>query len=196
MIKKISLFSVLTLIIVLASCTQIREALALTKCDFRLKEVTSLELGQINLLGIKSYSDINLMHVAKLGVTYASGKLPLDLKLNIEVRNPNSVKAALNRLDWIFMIDETQIVEGTTNYRLEVEPNGGVSTFPLDISADLKNVLSGQSLTSLVNMALNICDAGGKPTKLVFKAKPWITVGNTTIAYPGYINIKTEFGAQ
>jgi hypothetical protein len=186
-------FGLLFFIMCFSSCRQIKEALTLAKCDFRLKDVASLKLDKIDVMGIKSYSDINLLDLASLGAAFASGTLPLNLKLNVEVRNPNTVKAALNRLDWKLMIDQNQVAEGSTNSRVEVQPNGGISSMPLDITTDLKKVLSGQSLTSLVNLVLNLCDAGGKPSTLTLKAKPWISVGNSTIAYPGYINVKTEF---
>jgi hypothetical protein len=104
--------------------------------------------------------------------------------------------AALNRLDWKLLIDQTEMAEGTTNQRLEVPPNGGVSSMTIDISTDVKKVLSSESLQSLANMVLNMADSGGKPTKLTLKAKPYISVGKNTIAYPGYINIKTEFTSE
>lgn len=189
----------LTLLLValsLVSCKQVKEAMTLAKCDFRLKNVESLKLDQVELWGLKAYTDISFIDIGKLGVTYASGSLPMNLKLNLEIRNPNSAKAALNRLDWILLIDQNQVAEGTTNYRVEVEPKGGVASMPLTISTDLKQALTGQSLKSLVNLALNFFDAGGAPSKLTIKAKPWISIGNSSIAYPGYINVKKEFGAE
>lgn len=189
-------FGFFLFILFLSSCRQIREAEALAKCDFRLKDIGSLKLDQIDILKVKSISDIGFADMAKLGVTFASGKMPLDLRLNVEVRNPNSAKAALNRLDWMLLIDQSQVAEGTTNQLLEVLPNGGISNLPLDISTDLKKVLTGQALKSIINLVLNLCDAGGKPTRLTLKAKPWINVGNSSIAYPGYISIKTEFTSK
>ena len=175
------------------SCTAIRQAVNLTKCDFRLKDVKETSLAGVNVQNIESFTDIGFMDIAKLTTAFASGKLPLNFKLNIEVRNPNSEKAALNRLDWILMLDDTELAQGTTNDRIEVMPNGGVSEMTLDITSDVKQVLSGKSLESIANLVLNMADAGGKPTKLTLKAKPYITVGNSTVAYPGYINIKTDF---
>jgi hypothetical protein len=196
MIKKLFLFSTITAIIVLASCRQIQEALMMARCEFRLKNVESLKLDQIDILKVKSISDISIADMARLGIAFAAGTMPLNLKLNVDVRNPNTQKAALSRLDWMLLIDQSQVAEGSTNYRIEVQPNGGISTMPLVIGTDLKKVLNGQTLNSLINLVLNICDAGGKPTRLTLKAKPWINIGNTAIAYPGYINIKTEFTSQ
>jgi hypothetical protein len=193
--KNIAVF-ILIGVLMLASCKQVKEAMTLAKCDFRLKEVTSLQLAQVELWGLKSYSDISFTDIGKMGVTFASGHLPLDLRLNLEIRNPNSAKAALNRLDWILLVDKNQIAEGTTQYRVEVQPNGGIASMPLTLSTDLKQALTGQSLKSLINLALNFFDKGGTPSRLTIKAKPWISIGNSSIAYPGYINIKKEFGSE
>jgi hypothetical protein len=177
-------------------CKQIQQVLTLAKCDFRLKDVTQTRLAGVDVQNIESWSDISFMDVAKLTTAFAAGSLPLNFKLNIEVRNPNSEKAALNQLDWILLLDQTELAKGTTSQRLEVEPNGGISSLTLDVASDLKKVLSGQSLQSIANLVLNMADAGGKPTKLTLKAKPYINIGNSTIAYPGYINIKTEFTSE
>ncbi len=179
-----------------AGCKQIQQALTLAKCDFRLKDVKETSLAGVDVQSIESWTSMGFMDIAKLTGAFASGSMPLKFKLNIEVRNPNSEKAALNRLDWMLLLDQTQMAEGTTNQRVEVEPNGGVSTMTLDISSDLKKILSGQSLESIANLVLNMADAGGKPSKLTLKAKPYISIGKSTIAYPGYINIKTEFTSE
>jgi hypothetical protein len=178
------------------SCKSIQQALNLTKCDFRLKEVKETKLAGVDLQNKESWTDISFMDIAKLTTAFAGGNMPLNFKLNVEVRNPNSEKAALNRLDWILMLDDTEIAQGTTNERLEVLPNGGVSDMTIDITSDVKKVLAGKSLESIANLVLNMADAGGKPTKLTLKAKPYINIGNSTVAYPGYINIKTEFTSE
>jgi hypothetical protein len=195
-ISKKVLFCCFLLLFFSSSCVQIQQAIQLAKCDFRLKDVSNLDLAGVDLQKIESWSDIGFLDVAKLTASFAQGTLPVKFTLNVELRNPNSEKAALNRLDWILMIDQTQMAEGTTNQRVEVLPNGGTAVMPISISSDMKKILSGESLQSLANIVLNMADSGGKPTKLTLKAKPYINIGNTTIAYPGYINIKTEFTSE
>ncbi|MEI8203987.1 MAG: hypothetical protein WCH34_13285 [Bacteroidota bacterium] len=128
--------------------------------------------------------------------SFASGKLPLSLMLNIDVKNPNSSPAALNKFEWIFLIDQTELIDGMVNQRVQVEPNGGVSTIPLLITVDLKKVLSSQSANSLINLALNLVDASDKPSRLSLKLKPSIMIGSYSLSYPGYITIKKDFTSQ
>lgn len=190
---KVILVMLAAAIITTIGCRQIKYAANLAKCDFRLKDVSNIKLADIDVQKIESWSDIGFMDIAKLTAAFAQGSLPLNLNLNVEIRNPNTELAALNRLDWILMNDETQIAEGTTNQRVEVQANGGIAVMTLSISSDVTKVLSGQSLQSLVNLVLNMTDSGGKPTKLMLKAKPYISVGKKIITYPGYINIKMDF---
>ena len=178
------------------SCKQIEQAMNLTKCDFRLKEATEIQLAGVDVQSIESWTDIGFTDIAKLTASFAQGTMPVSFKLKVEIRNPNTEMAALNRLDWKLLIDENQMAEGTSNQRVEVPPNGGISFMVLNITSDIKEVLSGESLKSLANLVLNMADAGGKPTKLTLKAKPYISIGKSTIAYPGYLNIKTEFTSE
>lgn len=179
-----------------ASCVQIQQALQLAKCDFRLKNIEGLDMAGVNVQKIESWSDITIQDVLKITSSFKQGSLPVNFKLNMEIRNPNAEKAALNQLDWILMLDQTQIAQGTTTQRVEVAGGGGSATMPISITSDLKKLLSGESMTTLTNMVLNMADASGKPTTLTLKAKPYISIGSVTIPYPGYINIKTDFVSQ
>ncbi len=183
-------------LLAVTSCVQIKQAMQLAKCDFRLKDVTGLDMAGVNVQKIESFSDISITDIMKITSAFSKGSMPVNFKLNVEIRNPNAEKAALNQLDWILMIDQTEIAKGSTNQRVEVLGNGGVAVMPISITSDLKKVLSSESMASLANMVLNMADASGKPTTLTLKAKPYISIGSATIPYPGYINIKTDFVNQ
>lgn len=194
--KTLPLILVFVCLIGISSCKQIQQALQMAKCDFRMKDVTDINVVGVNVQKIESFSDISISDVLKLTGAFAKGSFPVSLKVNLEVRNPNAQTAALNRLDWILMMDQTELAQGTTSQRVEVPAGGGTAVMPISITSDLKKVLSSESMQSLVNMVLNMADASGKPTTLMLKAKPYITVGSASIAYPGYINIKTDFVSQ
>ncbi len=192
--KQKVLFIILVLFI--ASCAQIKEFTNLLNCDFRLSSADNITLGGMNVQKFKSFTDLTIMDGAKLLANVASGTLPLNFTLNVEARNPNTQKAALNKLDWIAFIDDTQIATGTTTQRVEIAPNNGTGTFPIQINTDLAKLLSGQAAKNIVNFGLNLVDAGNRPTRISLKAKPTIMVGNYALQYPGYITIKKDFGAQ
>lgn len=195
--KKLSLILLTAIaMMTMSSCVQIQQALQMSRCEFRLKDVSNLTLAGVNVQQIKSWSDISVVDALKITQAFKQNSLPVNFRLNTEIRNPNTATAALNQLDWILMLDQSQIAQGTTSQRVEVPANGGTAIMPLTISTDLKSLFSSEPLTSLANMVLGMTDATGKPTKLTLKAKPYIAVGSTTIPYPGYINIKTDFVSE
>ena len=157
--------------------------------------VSNINMAGVDVQNIKSYNDLKLTDGAKLFAAVASGTLPLNLTMNVEAKNPNTQKAALNKLDWILLIDNIEMTKGTTEKRMEIPPNG-TGIFPVQATTDLAKVLTGQSAKSIVNFGLNLAGIGSRPTRITLKAKPTVMVGSSPIVYPGYINIKSEYGSK
>jgi hypothetical protein len=166
-----------------------------SKCDFRLESVTNMQLAGVIIQDAASMADLGIMDYAKISSTLASGTLPLIFDLNVQARNPNSGTAAMNKLDWILLIDDVEMTRGILNQRVEILPNT-ISTFPLAMKFDLVKALSGESGNALLNFAFNLSGSGEKPTHITLKAKPTIYVGSTPLEYPGYVRITQEFGVQ
>lgn len=181
--------------LILSSCTQLQQLQNIAKCEFRLNSVENVRLAGVNVQNINSLNQFGITDVAKLSAAYLSNELPLDLKLNIDVRNPNPTAAALSALDWIFLIDDIEMTRGIINQRFQI-PASQTSNIPLLLNFDLKKVLSGKSQNALVNFALNLAGSGDKPTRLALKAKPTIQIGSVNIPYPSYLNIKTDFTSK
>lgn len=197
--KNTALFRIFFLLLVgslLTNCRQIRELSAFSKCEFRLATVQNTTLGGVNVQNVRSISDLNLMQAGRITAAYASGSLPLNLLLNIDVRNPNAATAALNNLDWILQIEGKDIVNGTVNERISIAPNGGVTTLPIRISADLRKIMDKNTTEENINLGLGLAGQGDRPSpKMTLKVKPSLQIGGATVRYPGYINVDTNFGA-
>jgi hypothetical protein len=176
------------------SCRQLRELQTFANCDFRLANLENTTLAGINVQNVRSVSDLNLVQAAKITQAYASGSLPLNLIVNMEVKNPNPTTAAMNSVDWIMLIDDKEIVDGTVNERVQIAPEGGITTLPIRISTDLRKVLNNMPADQAVNMGLGLSGNGGKPTRVTLKIKPSIMVGQSVLKYPGYIKVNQEFG--
>jgi hypothetical protein len=82
---------------------------------------------------------------------------------------------------------------GSINNRFTIPPNNGTTIIPLQVSVNLKQVLSGKSLDAIANFAFNLAGAGNKPTRITAKLKPTIMIGQSPLTYPGYITINTDF---
>ena len=197
LLKKLQLNLVILLTIAfLASCTVLEQASELqsfAKCEFRLKSVQNIRLAGVDVQQIDDVSDLTLMEMAKLTTAFTSKDMPLKLTLNVEVRNPNRSKAALNELDWILYIDDIQMTSGMLNKRTEVPPYNGLAMLPIAMEFNLFEVFSGKSADALINFALNLTGAGNRPTRIMLKAKPSLYVGTRKITYPGYIKLENEF---
>ena len=166
------------------------------KCQFRIASVDNINVSGVNVQRIQHMDQISPFDILKISTAFASGSMPLNLTIQVEVKNPNASQAAMNKLEWIFLVDQTEYLNGTLGQRIVVPPNGGVTNMPIYINVDLKKLLKGQSLNSLVNLTLNLVDAGSNPTRIALKIKPSIMIGNYSVSYPGYITIQKEFISQ
>lgn len=180
------------------SCRTVREIKALAKCEFRIQSVKNTSLAGINVQNVRSYNDLKLGQAATIARAYASGNLPLTFTLNVDVRNPNDQLAALNRLEWIALFDQTELVRGNVTQRVAVNPNGGVATIPLQVRCNVRDVLGRLAKDKALGSAFEIKDRQDKPKRVALKLKPAITVGKKgrSIAYPGYITVKKDFTAN
>jgi hypothetical protein len=184
------------IIIILGSCSVARQAEEISRladCEFRLASVEQLKLAGVNIQGIKSYSDLRMTEMARIGTTLAGGTLPLDFILNVEAKNPNTAQAAMSRLEWIILIDNIEMANGIIEKRIIIPPDNGVAIIPVKINIDLVKHLSGQSAGPLLNFGFNLAGVGGTPTRITLKAKPTIYVGSRAIEYPGYIKITQKY---
>jgi len=196
--RKIIYSSLLLMILIITACSvlqQTSEIKTFTRCEFRIESARNMKLAGVNIQEKHSMSDLSFMEFTKIGSVLAGGILPLTFDLNVQIKNPNPGMAAMNKLDWILIIDDIEMTRGVLNQRIEIQANT-ISTFPVAMSLDLMKSLSGKSGDALINFALNLSGTGSRPTRIKLKARPTIMFGSTAIEYPGYITIKEEFGAQ
>lgn len=171
---------------------QVGEMKAFSRCEFRLASVSNIALAGLNIEDMDSYSDLGLMDAAMITTAVAKGELPLSFTLNIDMYNPNDNDAALNKLDWILYIDDIEMLSGTTDQRILINP-GATTQMPLKTAVNLMDVLSGKSPEAIMNFGFNLAGVGNRPTRFMLKARPTIMVGNTPVSYPGYITVRQEF---
>jgi hypothetical protein len=168
----------------------------LTKCDFRLESVQNLNLAGVNVQNVKKVSDLNMFDAANLASALSSQHFPLDFTLNIEAKNPNTAAAGMSRIDWILLIDDMEMTRGILDQQVTIPANNGTTVIPMQMHIDLQKALSGKSADAVINFGMNLAGAGNKPTRFTLQMKPTITVGGFPVAYPGYLNVKTEFGTN
>ncbi|OUJ74122.1 hypothetical protein [Hymenobacter crusticola] len=173
---------------------QVQQAKAFKDADFRLASIEQATVSGVDVLHIRKPSDLSILDQARLATSYASGNLPLRMRVNLEVRNPNTETAALNELDYIALIDGKQVATGHTTERIEVAPNGGLATVPVTLESNLRETLGKQSGESLTNFVLGLADRDQQAMRLTLRLRPtFVTAGGRHIAPVGYINVNKDF---
>ena len=179
--------------LVFSSCQSKDELMALSKCEFRVKDVGEVTLGGVPIDGVEEVNDLTNEELGVLLLGILTENLPLALTINVEVRNPNEDVAALDKAEWILYVDNKMITEGLYDERIEIPPHNGISLMRVPVTANIAEIMAGESNEALLNLALNLANAGSQPSLITLKAKPYIRVRNRLIPYPGFFDIKTEF---
>ena len=186
------------LLILLGGCStlkQLAEMATLSRCQFRMVSVENVAVAGINLEGKTGLSDINPFTLLKLQAAFTSGTLPLEFTLNLEGKDPNDSPAGMTRFAWILFMDGNELTRGQLEKGFEI-PAGGTAPIPLAVSLDLRQALTGKTLDSMLNLALNLAGEGTKPTRVSLKMKPSIHVGGQDLDYPDYITLTQDFGGN
>lgn len=173
------------------SCAQIKHLQNLSKCEFRLNSIELQSLDNTDISKVKSVSDLNVITVAKLGNSLLSGRLPLTYTANVEAKNPNTQKAAMNKFDLIVLLNNVELVQTSVNKYVEILPKQQ-AMIPITLTSDIAHILKGENINRVLSVLFPKDDS---QSVLTFKIKPSIKVGPSSISYPGYITLNKTFKA-
>lgn len=131
-------------IILLLGCAAIQERLAIKECKFALSSVTPYDF---------SFSDLKIDFV-------------------INVQNPNSIDAVLDRLEYNFLVNQTGVFSGTTGEGLRIL-SGKSAKFTTTITLEYTKL--GAVLVDAIRL---------KKAAYEVKAKSFIDTPLGAISYP------------
>ncbi len=174
------------LVLHMQSCSLLRtvnEAKTFARCRFRLKSVSSIQLAGIDVQHVTSRYQLNPADAARLSFALANRSLPLTFRLHLEAQNPNASVVAISQMSWTLFIDQLELLSGELCERVEIAPSSS-SIIPLDISMDLFQALSGESVEAIANFAFNLTTAGDKPTRMMLRIKPVFQILGSEFSYP------------
>ena len=184
----------LAVLILFSGCDAIKELAAFTQCKFRHTTLSEVTLCGVNVDKVQNFQSLNFGDAASVAANLLQGKMPLNFIVNVEVQNPNTQLAAMDRIDWIALLDGTQIAAGGLNQRIVVQPNNGTANMPISIGTDLMKTFSKSELERLKNLVFALKDGNGKPSSHIqLKIKPTITVQGHQIQFPSYITLSNNF---
>lgn len=195
--SKGSIAVMLVAMLLFSSCSvleQMDEMQQLSKCEFELLNVENLTIAGVSMEGKQDFSDFSFGEAAQLTMALAGKEIPADFTVNLQATNPNDRRAAMNRLEWKALIDGNEVTQGVVEKRVEIAPNGGSSTIPVEVNVDVKKILTGESGKALMNLVANINGRGSQPSEVSMKLSPSIKVGQRMLQYPGYITVNNQVG--
>lgn len=193
--KSIFYFILLIVVVGFGGCSlmkDIEKAANIVNCQFRVKSAENITLAGVNVQKAQNLQSLNMGDIASLTAATLGSSLPLNLKVNVEAKNPNTTAAGIVRFDWILFIDGIEMTKGAVNQKVSI-PAKGTSVIPIQMGVNLKKVLSGKSADAMLNFAMNLAGTGNKPTRIKLKLKPTINVGTYPLEFPDYISVGTEF---
>ena len=181
------------MLVVMSSCDVAQQLLGtyqLTQCKYDFNSIAGLTLAGINLQNVNSLTSLNATNLLALtsAFTSKSGSLPLNFTLNLDVTNPGIQTALINGIGYILEIDGRQMTTGALQQKLQID-GGQKAVLPVHMAFDLKQVLSGESLDVIKNLAFNFAGIGNASSDVTVRLKPSFSVGNRTVESPNYIPV-------
>ena len=175
----------------LASCdvlNQVAQMANLVNCTFDFNSVNQIQMLGINLSTGMSKTDLNATQLLSLADAIMRKQLPVSFNVNVDVKNPNSIAAAMTKMDYILTLNGKQVVSTTMNNGINVPANSS-SVVSIPITTDLFQLFSGESADAIVNLAFKLAGASSNPVNVGLKVKPYISINGQQLAYPDFISM-------
>ena len=175
----------------LASCdvlNQVAQMANLVNCTFDFNSVNQIQMLGVNLSKGMSKTDLNATQLLSLANAIMRKQLPVTFNVNVDVKNPNSIAAAMTKMDYILTLNGKQVVSTTMNNGINV-PAKSSSVVSIPITTDLFQLFSGESADAIVNLAFKLAGASSNPVNVGLKVKPYISINGQQLAYPDFISM-------
>ena len=175
----------------LTSCevlNQVAQMANLVNCTFDFNSVNQIQMLGINLSKGMTKTDLNATQLLNLANALMKRELPVSFNVNVDVKNPNSIAAAMTKMDYILTLNGKQVISTTMNNGINV-PGNSSSVVTIPITTDLFQLFSGESADAIVNLAFKLAGASSDPVNVGLQVKPYININGQQLAYPNYITM-------
>ena len=86
-------------------------------------------------------------------------------------------------------VDGADVLEGTSNERVEVAPNSSAD-MPLTVSMDLRKVFKDKKLDYIKDFSSDVLKNREQSQRFSVKVRPYFNFLGAQIAYPGFIRLE------
>lgn len=184
-------FIILFVMMGLASCdvlNQVAQMANFANCTFNFASVNQIQMLGINLSKGMSRENLNAVQLLSLVNAISNRQLPVSFNVNVDVKNPNSIAAAMTKMDYIISLNGKQVISTTMNQAINVPANSS-SVVTIPITTDLFQLFSGESADAIVNLAFKLAGASSDPVNVGLQVKPYININGQQLAYPNFITM-------
>lgn len=189
MARRFSLLAVVAVVLMaLGGCKAISGITNFAKCDFDYNSVTNVSLCGIDAGTKKGLSDFGIQDGLKIASAFMNKSFPLSLRVNVDVKNPNTSVARLDGFEYILWIDDMRMTSGSMTKQISLN-SSEKTVMPVELNFDLYEIMSREGKDKLVTLACGLAGKDKAKSRVKLSIKPYFTVGNTMIRYPGYITI-------
>lgn len=194
--KKIKSALVLAaMVVALTGCSFLSGIVNMTKCEYSYKSVSDVKVGGIDFSNLSAVSLMqNMSTISKL-LQGDFKDLPLELTVNLNVKNPNEGKAAINGMIYTMNIDGLDVAEGNLKKSFSVD-GGKTATLPLVVRTNLGNILDKQNRNTVVDIVKNFVGISGNKSKIKMKLSPTITGRNNEQRKLMTVPVSFEYGGK
>lgn len=182
---------ILFVMVGLSSCevlNQVAQVANFVNCTFNFDSVNQINMLGINLSKGMTKTDLNATQLLNLANALMKRELPVTFNVNVGVNNPNSIAAAMAKMDYILTLNGKQVISTTMNNGISVPANSN-SVVSIPITTDLFQLFSGESADAILNLAFKLAGANSDPVNVGLKVKPYISINGQQLAYPDFITM-------
>ena len=192
MIRKYVLLLTIVGLCMTNGCQSVKQGSRFLKSEFRLRKVSGLKIGGVDVLSKKSVKELNLQEGLTLVSQIKQRRLVTDLTVDIQVKNPNDEVASLEGFQYVLVIDGKEILNDEIRETLQVGGNQQ-AIFSVTSRFDLVKAAKNTGYDTLLRLALGMVDSKQQPVKFDLYFRPYLRVLNKKVRYPDFIKLSRTY---
>lgn len=171
-------FAVVLIVLTMISCEAIKSAFQLKNCQYSYNSISGIKVAGIDCSSTSSILQLsNLTKIANL-IAGNFSSLPLEMTVNVNVKNPGEVAAGISNVRYDVAIDNLDVASGDLQKSFRVEP-GKTAVLPVGIKTDLANLLNADNRAQVINIVKNFAGINDQASTVKLKLRPTIASGNS-----------------
>lgn len=172
----------------LAGCSSVKGLKKFAECKFDYNSVSDVRLATVDISKAKNITSIKALDLPKILSAIEKRELTLALNVNVDVKNPNAAEAVLQGFDYIFWIDDKEMLAGTMDKRMTVAPNSR-ATLSIPFSVELMSLLSKDKINPMAGFVFGLATNNADASRVKVSLKPYFSFMGKTIKFPSYITV-------